>query len=98
LQQLFFFFTKLVDNLQPLRLDICDPNTFKIFVSLVNWLNSDIAFDTSKLCHWLTNWKKLDVDARYVTLEFYFPHCCDCPPSLKEEKTGKNKNCAESGL
>jgi len=27
----FFVFTKLVDNLQPLRLDICDPNIFLDF-------------------------------------------------------------------
>jgi len=38
LQELF-----LDDNLQPLWMVICDPNIF---------YSTNIAFDTSKLCHW----------------------------------------------
>ena len=64
-------------------MDICDPNIFLDFcftgkvaqlILLLTLQNSVIGKQTNR--------KKLDADARYVTLEFYFPHIAATAPQI----------------
>jgi len=51
---------------------------------------------------WISKQTRKVIDARYVTLEFYFPHYRNCRPPHPphhpyfKEKTGRNVNCVAS--